>query len=70
MQVVLAHHPPDSIVTDITQSPSHQSAIPARNIPFPADHSGKCNEADEDGLPIDRARAWEDHVQAEPHGQI
>jgi hypothetical protein len=30
MQVVLAHNPPDSIVTDIAQSLSHQSAIPAR----------------------------------------
>jgi hypothetical protein len=26
MQVVLAHNPPDSIVTDITQSLSHQSS--------------------------------------------
>src|SRR3984957_2537563 len=40
------------------------------NIPFPADHSGKCNEADEDGEPIDRSRAWKDYVQAEPDGQI
>jgi hypothetical protein len=30
MQVVLAHNPPDSIVTDIAQSLGHQPAIPAR----------------------------------------
>jgi hypothetical protein len=35
------------------------------NIPFPADHSGECNDAGEDGERIDRSRAWKDHVQAE-----
>ena len=40
------------------------------NIPFPADHSDECNEADEDGEQIDRVSAWKDYVQAEPHGQI
>src|ERR1700688_4430965 len=33
------------------------------NIPFPADHSGECNDAGEDGERIDRSRAWKDHVQ-------
>jgi hypothetical protein len=32
MQVVLAHHPPDSIITDITQSFGNQTAIPPRKI--------------------------------------
>ena len=40
------------------------------DIPFPADHSGECNEADEDGEPIDGVGTWKDHVQAEPDGQI
>ena len=40
------------------------------NIPFQADHSDECDDADEDGEPIDRSRAWKDHVQAEPDGQI
>jgi hypothetical protein len=30
MQVVLAHDPPDRIITDITQSFDYQPAIPAR----------------------------------------
>jgi hypothetical protein len=30
MQIVLAHHPPDSVTTDITQSFGNQPAIPAR----------------------------------------
>jgi hypothetical protein len=29
MQVVLAHDPPNSVITDITQSFGYQSAIPA-----------------------------------------
>jgi len=30
MQIMLAQDPPDSIVTDVTQSFGHQPAIPAR----------------------------------------
>jgi hypothetical protein len=40
------------------------------NIPFQADHSCECDNADEDGEPIDRSRAWKDYVQAEPDRQI
>jgi hypothetical protein len=30
MQIMLAHNPPDSIITDIAQSFGNQAAIPAR----------------------------------------
>ncbi|MEA3147935.1 MAG: hypothetical protein QOI53_3531 [Verrucomicrobiota bacterium] len=40
------------------------------NIPFPADHSCERNDAGKDGKRIDRSRAWQDHVQAEPDRQI
>ena len=36
MQVVLAHDPPDSVITDIAQSFGNQAAIPSARIPVAA----------------------------------